>query len=149
MAIQPRNRWRAECRCCWVDRTRIAHSIATTIWSEELMKKYAYVKILLAIMTRANDKIVFLPPANEVWGKVIFSEACVKNSVYGGVPGQGVPGPGGAWSVGCLVSGGCVEIPPTTTAVGGTHPTGMHSCFQLCFLKLNVYHLLSCHRFYL
>ena len=25
-----------------------------------------------------------LPPANEVWGKVIFSEACVKNSVQGG-----------------------------------------------------------------
>ena len=25
-----------------------------------------------------------LPPANEVWGKVIFSEACVKNSVHGG-----------------------------------------------------------------
>ena len=24
----------------------------------------------------------FLPPANEVWGKVIFSEACVKNSVH-------------------------------------------------------------------
>ena len=24
---------------------------------------------------------LFLPPANEVWGKVIFSEACVKNSV--------------------------------------------------------------------
>ena len=29
-----------------------------------------------------------LPPTNEVWGKVIFSEACVKNSVqWGGVPG--------------------------------------------------------------
>ena len=26
----------------------------------------------------------FLPPENEVWGKVIFSEACVKNSVHGG-----------------------------------------------------------------
>ena len=26
----------------------------------------------------------FLPPANEVWGKVIFSEACVKNSVHSG-----------------------------------------------------------------
>ena len=26
----------------------------------------------------------FLPPANEVWGKVIFSVACVKNSVHGG-----------------------------------------------------------------
>ena len=35
-----------------------------------------------------------LPPANEVWGKVIFSEACVKNSVHGGgVPDQ-VPPPG-------------------------------------------------------
>ena len=27
---------------------------------------------------------MFLPPANEVWGKVIFSETCVKNSVDGG-----------------------------------------------------------------
>ena len=33
--------------------------------------------------------ILLLPPANEVWGKVIFSEACVKNSVHrreGGLP---------------------------------------------------------------
>ena len=40
----------------------------------------------------------FLPPANEVWGKVIFSQACVKNSVHGGGGGSGpggVPGPGG------------------------------------------------------
>ena len=28
--------------------------------------------------------LTFLPPANEVWCKVIFSEACVKNSVHGG-----------------------------------------------------------------
>ena len=34
----------------------------------------------------------FLPPANEVWGKVIFSQA---------------------------------------TAMGGTHPTGMHSCLKI------------------
>ena len=55
----------------------------------------------------------FLPPANKVWGKVIFSQACVKNSVHRGVPGPGgravpdpreglvlgeVPGPGGVWS---------------------------------------------------
>ena len=35
-----------------------------------------------------------LPPANEVWGKVLFSELCVKNSVHGGggVPGQVPPG---------------------------------------------------------
>ena len=66
---------------------------------------------------------VFLPPTNEVWGKVIFSEVCVKNSVHRGggylVPGvwsRGVPGLGGlvwgvwswgsAWSWGCLVWGG-------------------------------------------
>ena len=36
----------------------------------------------------------FLPPANEVWGKVIFSEACVKNSVHRG--GGGLV-PGGGW----------------------------------------------------
>ena len=40
----------------------------------------------------------FLLPANKVWGKVIFSEACVKNSVHrgvGGVPDQVPPlGPG-------------------------------------------------------
>ena len=37
-----------------------------------------------------------LPPANEVWGKVIFSEACVKNSVHGGVSASvhaGMPSP--------------------------------------------------------
>ena len=28
-------------------------------------------------------QILILPPANVVWGKVIFSEACVKNSVHG------------------------------------------------------------------
>ena len=27
---------------------------------------------------------LFLPPANEVWGKVTFSVACVKNSIHGG-----------------------------------------------------------------
>ena len=40
----------------------------------------------------------------------------------GGVCSRG-PGPGGV----CLV-----ETPPgTATATDGTHPTGMHSCFQL------------------
>ena len=54
--------------------------------------------------------------ANEVWGKVIFSEACVKNSVHRGVPAPGggwggMPGLGGAWCGGpapggCLFRGG-------------------------------------------
>ena len=44
-----------------------------------------------------------LLPANEVWGKVIFSQVCVKNSVHRGgvsaprgVPGWGVSAPGGS-----------------------------------------------------
>ena len=36
----------------------------------------------------SNVFFCLLPPANEVWGKVIFSEACVKNSVHGGVVSQ-------------------------------------------------------------
>ena len=54
--------------------------------------------------------LIFLPPAKEVWGKVIFLDANVKNSVHRGVclsacwdttppreqvpPGPGTPGPG-------------------------------------------------------
>ena len=44
---------------------------------------------------------------------------------WGGCLSRGVPGPGGLPG-----PGGClVETPPTATSVGGTHPTGMHSCF--------------------
>ena len=124
----------------------------------------------------------FLPPANEVWGKVIFSQACVKNSVHGGggacsqgVPALGVPALGvPALGVPVLGEGGCLHqgvwswvglqahtqgeverdqvqahtqggnwggsgpgSPPTTTAAGGTHPTGMHSCYFLSSLFLS------------
>ena len=80
-----------------------------------------------------------------------------KNSVHRGVPARegawsggvcfrgapgprgsahrGVPGPGG-----CLLPGGSGpgrgawwRPPGTTTAAGGTHPTGMHSCFHKVF----------------
>ena len=102
----------------------------------------------------------FLPPANEVWGKVIFLHLFVilfmGEGVPGprgwGVPGRGVPGrggllrggvpasgggtcsqgcllPGGAWSRGSAPGGGGV------TAAGGTHFTGMHSCFLGFFFE--------------
>ena len=80
-----------------------------------------------------------LPPANEVWGKEIFLEACVKNSVHRG--GWSAPGGclllRGAWSGGvcsreavCLFLGGMPGGDPSwmATAAGGMHPTGMHSC---------------------
>ena len=51
-----------------------------------------------------------------------------------------MPGPGGAWSGGVPGPGGrsapggyLVETPGTATAAGGTHPTGMHSCFTEVF----------------
>ena len=58
---------------------------------------------------------------------------------------MGVPGPGGCLVPkeglvpGCVWSGGYVWRPPeTATAVGGTHPTGMHSCYLhlLFFISL-------------
>ena len=49
----------------------------------------------------------------------------------------GVPGPGGLVPGGCVVPGGGAwwRPPQTATAVGGTHPTGMHSCSSYFWLK--------------
>ena len=74
-----------------------------------------------------------LPPANEVWGKVIFSEACVKNFVHRGacvVAGGGacmVAGGGGVrgcrghawlWRA-CVVAGVCVWLWGCAWLLGG------------------------------
>ena len=77
----------------------------------------------------------YLPPANEVWGKVIFSVASVKNSVHR---------EGGSASVHARIplpadppeSRPRYQAPPLGAEharrygqrAGGTHPTGMHSC---------------------
>ena len=59
------------------------------------------------------------------WGscrKVMFSQACVKNSVH---RGEGcIP----AWT-GADTHPPLSPPPPTATAAGGMHPTGMHSCY--------------------
>ena len=46
----------------------------------------------------------------------MFTGVCLST---GGAPASG----------GCLLPGGCLVAPPTATTAGGTHPTGMHSCF--------------------
>ena len=80
---------------------------------------------------------LLLPPANEVWGKVIFSIACVKVSVHMGAvpgpvgrgclvsgPGGRVPGPRGVSGPGgCLVSGGCL-VPGCAWSRGGVWSQG-------------------------
>ena len=103
------------------------------------------------------------------YGKVMFSQACVKNSVHrggawqghrvwcggmhgrvcawwgacmaGGMHGGGhVCGEGHAWQWG----GGACVAGETAIAAGGTHPTGMPSCFnyknfqKLHFLTLSI-----------
>ena len=52
-------------------------------------------------------------------------------SGQGGIWSRGVPARGGVPALGGSGPGeGLVETPPpTATAAGGTHPTGMHSCF--------------------
>ena len=100
-----------------------------------------------------------LPPANEVWGKVICLQACVLPQWGGGAWSQG-----GAWSRGvhgsgrcllpggwgCMVPGGLLLVgggclvetpPPTATAAGGTHPTGMHSCWVLFLPPVMFFHV--------
>ena len=56
----------------------------------------------------------------------MFSQACVKNSVQGGSAWANTPYLG--------------RHPPTATAVDGTHPTGMHSCWFIFLIGL-----LGCH----
>ena len=99
--------------------------------------------------------VVFLPPANEVWSKVIFLHLSVSHSVHGGVPGQVPPRqvhprqvhPTGQVQPPQQVQPprqvhppGQVHLLPGTPPwqcmlgygqqVSGTHPTGMHSCFH-------------------
>ena len=83
-------------------------------------------------------EMTLLPPANEVWGKVIFSEACVKNSVNRGT-GVGIPPPERTPRSRPPRSRPPRSRSPTREqtppgsrhCAGGTHPTGMHSCCQI------------------
>ena len=43
-----------------------------------------------------------------------------------------------AWQVGCAWQAVCVAG-ETATAVDGTHPTGMHSCFEFCFTEIDLF----------
>ena len=101
-----------------------------------------------------------LKPANEVWGKVIFSEAMICYSVHGrGGPTSG----GGGWDLptgGICIGGGFLpprgygQTPRTLQWEGGgwpdpsgsrkagsTHPTGMVSSFfnATVFTRLQSY----------
>ena len=90
------------------------------VWKLTENKQYL-VNILVAKANwdlRIKIQLLLLPPANEILGKVIFSEACVKNSVHrggllpGGAWSQGVWSWWGIWSQGVCFQGGAWWKPP-------------------------------------
>ena len=78
-------------------------------------------------------RFALLPPANEVWGKVICLQVCVCPRggawsggclVWGGLVPWGAWSQGGAWSRGCLVPGwGCLVL-----GVPGGDPLNGYCC---------------------
>ena len=70
----------------------------------------------------------FLPPANEVWGKVIFLHLFVILFTGGAWSwGRGVPGRRGAWSRG-LLPGGCLLLEGGAWSGGGGSAPGGYCC---------------------
>ena len=61
-------------------------SVVNELYATRKTFVHFLVKCMLCteIVFQSLDPLL-LPPANEVWGKVIFSEMCVKNSVHRGV----------------------------------------------------------------
>ena len=67
-----------------------------------------------------------LPPANEVWGKVIFSEACVKNSVHRGGVSTSVHAPRSRHPPGA-------DIPLEQTPLWSRHPREQAPPHRACW----------------
>ena len=99
-----------------------------------------------------KDQRKLLPPANEVWGKVMFLHLSVSHLLTGGC----IPACTGADTPWADISQHALgQTPPgqtypsmhwadtprqTTPAVDGRHPTGMHSCrFFFCVRFLSVW----------
>ena len=82
----------------------------------------------------------FLPPTNEVWGKVIFSQACVKNSVHGGGCYPSMPcsrSPGGCLLLGGSAPGGVVVGGDPSTPLDG-YCCGRYASYWNAFLLLSL-----------
>ena len=110
----------------------------------------------MALLSRHSENtcVLFLQPIftgrNEVWAKVIFSQACVilftggcLLQIFGGVCSK--------FSGGCLLQifgGGGFQFLEYGQRLAGTHPSGMHSCLiNLCIgLGLSQYTKLCAYR---
>ena len=95
-----------------------------------MFQHYTGFTITLGLLRRS----LYLPPAKEVWGKVMFLHVSVNHSERGErslydvtsclVAWSHVPVRGGLPTAG----GGLRTIPTRTRKVGGAHPTGILSC---------------------
>ena len=105
-------------------------------WSHHMMFR-------IISSTRIFSNIIYLYRPQRSWGNVIFSEACVKNSVHGGggstwagTPlGQVHPQqvqPSCRYTPQAGTPPGAVHVGVYGQQAGGTHPTGMHSCGNIC-----------------
>ena len=83
-----------------------------------------------------------LPPANEVWGKVIFLHLFVilftggSASVHAGIPPRTMHTPRDHAPPGPCIPPGAEHAGRYGQHAGGTHPTGMQSYFFFSFLKI-------------
>ena len=77
-----------------------------------------------SVITQVNS-LGFLPPANEVWGKVIFSQACVIPSDHGG---------GGR----VCIWEGVGQTPPRIGYYGIRSTSGWYASYWNAFLYLSV-----------
>ena len=108
-----------------------------------------------------TDRITFLPPATKLGQGYVFTRVCdsvhrgvsqhalqqvsrgcaIPACIAGGIPACLAAGlQGGAWGGGSAPGGAWWRHPPpgTATAVGGTHPTGMHSCYISDYILGNI-----------
>ena len=92
------------------------------------------------IPSTATDKIstvTFLKPYSNIFAPVCHSVHRGESaSVHAGIPPketrrQGDPPPLPRRPPAKETPPTAKETPPTTTAAGGTHPTGMHSCYYV------------------
>ena len=122
------------------------------------MKQITTVKRRSALMMWNIVLFILLQPANEVWGKVMFSEACVSHSVHRwnlcimSLPVwlpllesslSLVPFTSVGVSLGILCPGGFCRDPPESEKAGSMHSTGMLSSYRLQtkFAKVMFLHL--------
>ena len=134
----------AKCVCLFTKCCLHYLTVSHYLWHEDIKNMnwsldFFVVSFFTFLRNFWTNKVLYLPPANEVWGKVIFSEACVKNSVQKGESASvhaGIPHPRPG-----TPPGSRRPPPDTPRAVhagrygqraGGMHPTGMQSCQFSC-----------------